>query len=124
MPHVEIYTDGGCEPNPGPGGYGVVLLHSKKRAQANGGFRLTTNSRMEIYAAIKGLELLMQACLAPAMPSFAKPANKPGLHHLGQNRIAQQHEGQIQPEQRRERDEPERVRQRRYRQPGAGRYDN
>src|SRR5260221_4712446 len=62
FPHVEIYTDGGCEPNPGAGGYGVVLLHPKKRAEANGGFRLTTNNRMEIYAAIKGLELLKQPC--------------------------------------------------------------
>jgi len=42
IPHVEIYTDGGCEPNPGPGGYGVVVLHPKKRAEASGGFRLTT----------------------------------------------------------------------------------
>ena len=42
MPHVEIYTDGGCEPNPGPGGYGVVLLHPKKRAEASGGFRLVS----------------------------------------------------------------------------------
>ena len=55
------------------------------------------------------------------MPAFAKPANKPGLHHLGQQRVAQQHEGQIQPEQRRERDEAEGGRQRRNRQPGAGR---
>jgi ribonuclease HI len=55
---VEIYTDGGCEPNPGPGGYGVVLLHPKKRAEASGGFRLTTNNRMEIFAAIQGLEVL------------------------------------------------------------------
>src|SRR5713101_9699959 len=62
MPHVEIYTDGGCEPNPGPGGYGVVLLHPKKRAEASGGFRSTTNNRMEIYAAIKGLEMLKQPC--------------------------------------------------------------
>ncbi len=62
LPHVEIYTDGGCEPNPGPGGYGVVLVHPKKRAEASGGFRLTTNNRMEIYAAIKGLELLKQPC--------------------------------------------------------------
>jgi len=62
MPHMEIYTDGACEPNPGPGGYGVVLLHPKKRAEASGGFRLTTNNRMEIYAAIKGLELLKQPC--------------------------------------------------------------
>jgi len=52
-PFVEIYTDGGCEPNPGPGGYGVVLLHPRKRAEASGGFRLTTNNRMEILAAIK-----------------------------------------------------------------------
>lgn len=62
MPTVEIYTDGGCESNPGPGGYGVVLLHPKKRAQASGGFRLTTNNRMEITAAIKGLEMLTRPC--------------------------------------------------------------
>src|SRR5713101_4931353 len=62
LPHVEIYTDGGCEPNPGPGGYGVVLLHPKKRAEASGGFRRTTNNRMEIYAAIAGLEMLKQPC--------------------------------------------------------------
>src|SRR5580698_10383785 len=62
LPHVEIYTDGGCDPNPGPGGYGVVLLHPKKRAETSGGFRLTTNNRMEILAAIKGLEILKQSC--------------------------------------------------------------
>jgi ribonuclease HI len=62
LPHIEIYTDGGCEPNPGPGGFGVVLLHSKKRAEASCGFRLTTNNRMEILAAITGLELLKQPC--------------------------------------------------------------
>ena len=61
-PQVEIYTDGACEPNPGPGGYGVVLLHPKKRNETSGGFRLTTNNRMEIYAAIKGLELLKRPC--------------------------------------------------------------
>jgi ribonuclease HI len=61
-PRVEIYTDGACEPNPGPGGYGAVLLHPKKRLEASGGFRLTTNNRMEIYGAIKGLELLKQPC--------------------------------------------------------------
>ena len=62
LPHVEIYTDGGCEPNPGPGGYGVVLVHPKKRAEASGGFRLTTNNRMEIFAAIAGLEILKEPC--------------------------------------------------------------
>jgi ribonuclease HI len=62
LPQLEIYTDGGCEPNPGPGGYGVVFLHPRKRAEASGGFRSATNNRMEIYAAIKGLELLKQPC--------------------------------------------------------------
>ncbi len=64
MPSVEIYTDGGCEGNPGPGGYGVVLLHpkTKQRKETSGGFRLTTNNRMEILAAVKGLEMLKQAC--------------------------------------------------------------
>lgn len=61
-PQVLIYTDGGCEPNPGPGGYGAVLLHPKKRLEVSGGFRRTTNNRMEIYAAIKGLEMLKQPC--------------------------------------------------------------
>ncbi|MBI4660099.1 MAG: hypothetical protein HY735_14760 [Verrucomicrobia bacterium] len=51
VPHVEIYTDGGCEPNPGPGGYGVVLVHPKKRVEAIGGFRLTANNRMEMLDA-------------------------------------------------------------------------
>jgi len=36
VPHVEIYTDGGWEPNPGPGGYGAVMLHPKKRAENTG----------------------------------------------------------------------------------------
>jgi len=62
LPHVEIYTDGGCEPNPGPGGYGAVLLHPRKRAEVSGGFRKTTNNRMEIFAAIAGLEMLKQPC--------------------------------------------------------------
>jgi ribonuclease HI len=61
-PEIEIYTDGACEPNPGPGGYGVVLVHPKKRAEASGGFRLTTNNRMEIFAVVAGLEMLKQPC--------------------------------------------------------------
>ena len=50
------------DPNPGPGGYGVVLLHPKKRAEVSAGFRKTTNNRMEIFAAIAGLEMLKQRC--------------------------------------------------------------
>ena len=59
---VVIYTDGACEGNPGPGGYGVVIIHSGHREELSGGFRLTTNNRMEIYAAIKGLEALNEPC--------------------------------------------------------------
>src|SRR2546427_12986102 len=57
-PEVEIHTNGACEPNPGPGGYGVVLSHPKKRAEASGGVWVTTNNRMESYAAIKGPQIL------------------------------------------------------------------
>ena len=56
--------------------------------------------------------------------SFAKPANKPGLHQLGQNRIAEQHDGQIEPIQRWEWNKPERARQRRNRQPGTDGHDD
>ena len=60
---VVIYTDGACEPNPGgPGGYGVVLFYGDKRKEISGGFRSTTNNRMELLSAIKGLESLKTQC--------------------------------------------------------------
>ena len=59
---VKIYTDGGCEPNPGAGGYGVILLSGNARKELSGGFGLTTNNRMEIFAAIAGLEALKCPC--------------------------------------------------------------
>jgi ribonuclease HI len=62
LKEVTIYTDGGCDPNPGPGGYGVVLIYEKKKKELSGGFSLSTNNRMEIYAAIKGLEALKFPC--------------------------------------------------------------
>ena len=55
---VSIYTDGACSGNPGPGGYGVVLLSGSLRKELSGGFRLTTNNRTELLAAITGLEAL------------------------------------------------------------------
>jgi len=55
---VIIYTDGACSGNPGPGGYGIVLISGKHRKEISEGFRLTTNNRMELMAAIKGLEAL------------------------------------------------------------------
>lgn len=62
MKKVTIYTDGACLGNPGPGGYGVVLLYNGHRKEISGGFRLTTNNRMEIYAAIAGLSVLNCSC--------------------------------------------------------------
>ncbi len=59
---VILYTDGGCLRNPGPGGYGVVLLYGSHRKELSGGFRKTTNNRMEILAAIAGLEALREPC--------------------------------------------------------------
>jgi ribonuclease HI len=55
---VIIYTDGACSGNPGPGGYGVVLMSGTHRKEISEGFRLTTNNRMELLAVIKGLEAL------------------------------------------------------------------
>jgi ribonuclease HI len=55
---VIIYTDGACSGNPGPGGYGVVLMSGSHRKEISEGFRLTTNNRMELLAVVKGLEAL------------------------------------------------------------------
>lgn len=60
--HVEIYTDGSCLGNPGPGGYGVVIEYGPHRKELSGGYRLTTNNRMELLAAIKGLQALKRPC--------------------------------------------------------------
>ena len=57
-----IYTDGAAEPNPGPGGYGVILIYGDRRRELFGGFRRTTNNRMEVYAAIHGLQILKEPC--------------------------------------------------------------
>ncbi|WP_219729869.1 ribonuclease HI [Sodalinema gerasimenkoae] len=62
MKSVTIYTDGACSGNPGPGGYGTVLIYRDFRKELSGGFRRTTNNRMEMMAAIVGLQLLKQAC--------------------------------------------------------------
>jgi len=62
MKNVTIYTDGACSGNPGPGGYGVVLLHNAHRKELSGGEEQTTNNRMEMFAAIAGLEVLKEPC--------------------------------------------------------------
>lgn len=60
---VTIFTDGGCEPNPGPGGYGVILISGNTQKELTGGFSLTTNNRMELFAAIAGLQALKFPCM-------------------------------------------------------------
>ncbi|OZG73638.1 ribonuclease HI [Hahella sp. CCB-MM4] len=62
MKKVEIYTDGACKGNPGPGGWGVVLIYGKQRKELWGGEANTTNNRMELTAAIQGLNALKQPC--------------------------------------------------------------
>ena len=58
MPKITIYTDGSSLGNPGPGGYGTVLLSGKFRKELAQGFKKTTNNRMELMAVIVGLESL------------------------------------------------------------------
>ncbi|MBN2390598.1 MAG: ribonuclease HI [Anaerolineae bacterium] len=60
--HITIYTDGSAIGNPGPGGYGVVLRYGEHVRELAGGFRRTTNNRMEILAAIEGLRALKETC--------------------------------------------------------------
>ncbi len=55
---VRAYIDGACKGNPGPGGWGVILLHGSYRKELSGGEKLTTNNRMELTAAINALEAL------------------------------------------------------------------
>ncbi|TXH93397.1 MAG: ribonuclease HI [Rheinheimera sp.] len=59
---VEIYTDGSCLGNPGPGGYGVVMKYQQHVKELSGGFIETTNNRMELMAAIAALECLKRPC--------------------------------------------------------------
>jgi ribonuclease HI len=59
---VIVYTDGACSGNPGPGGWGAILLFGDKRKELNGGEADTTNNRMELMAAIGALEALKRPC--------------------------------------------------------------
>ncbi len=62
MSPVEIYTDGACRGNPGPGGWGVLLLTDRTEKELCGGDIATTNNRMELMAAIQGLSALNRRC--------------------------------------------------------------
>ena len=62
LPEVEIFTDGACRGNPGPGGWAALLRTGGKEREIAGGEALTTNNRMELLAAIRGLEALKRPC--------------------------------------------------------------
>ena len=62
MPDVVIYTDGACSGNPGPGGYGAVLLSGEHRNELSAGYARTTNNRMEMLAVIEALRALRKPC--------------------------------------------------------------
>ncbi len=60
--NVILYTDGACSGNPGPGGYGAILIFKGIEKEISGGQINTTNNKMEIMAVVKGLEILKEAC--------------------------------------------------------------
>ena len=62
-PHVIVHTDGGCSPNPGPGGWGAILAFGSHKKELKGGEPHSTNNRMELIAAISALEALKRPCL-------------------------------------------------------------
>ena len=61
--HVDIFTDGACSGNPGPGGYGVILRYKGVNKELSGGEPNTTNNRMELTAVIEGLKKLKEPCI-------------------------------------------------------------
>ncbi len=62
MKKVNLYTDGACSGNPGPGGYGAILEYGGRKKELSGGYVETTNNRMELMAVIKGLDALKEPC--------------------------------------------------------------
>ena len=62
MEEVIIYTDGACSGNPGPGGWGAILMYKENRKEISGGKKDTTNNVMELTAAVEGLKLLKFPC--------------------------------------------------------------
>lgn len=62
MKNVTIYTDGACSGNPGPGGWGAILMYKDRSKEISGADAMTTNNRMELIAVLSALEVLREAC--------------------------------------------------------------
>ena len=80
MKQVEIFTDGACSGNPGPGGWGAVLRFGSVEKELCGGEETTTNNRMELSAAISALTALKEPCQVPRrhVPLGKRPRRAPG----------------------------------------------
>ncbi len=83
MKKVTIYTDGACEGNPGPGGWAAILEYNGAIKELSGGVIATTNNRMEIQAAIEGLQRLKEGCEVALVHGFGIPSR--GDHEMDQN---------------------------------------
>ena len=82
MKEVELYTDGSCSGNPGPGGWGAILCFRGLEKELSGGERETTNNRMELTAAIRGLEALKEPCRVALYTDSQYIANAINQHWL------------------------------------------
>lgn len=82
MKQVILYTDGACSGNPGPGGWGLVLIYKSKRLEKSGYEPMTTNNRMELTAAIEGLEALNEPCSVDLYSDSAYLVNAFNQHWL------------------------------------------
>ncbi|WWO98659.1 MAG: ribonuclease HI [Candidatus Dasytiphilus stammeri] len=80
---VNIFTDGSCLGNPGPGGYGIILYYGKYKKSLSSGFYLTTNNRMELIAVIVALELLKEPCIVQITTDsrYVQLGIKSWIHH-------------------------------------------
>ncbi len=82
MKEVFIYTDGACSGNPGPGGWGAILIYGEYKKEISGFASLTTNQRMELTAAVQGLKHLKEDCTVTIFSDSAYLINAFNLHWL------------------------------------------
>ena len=82
MKQVQLYTDGACSGNPGPGGWGAVLRFGDKAKELSGHMPNTTNNRMEIFAVISGLGALKEPCIVEVYSDSAYTVNAFNQHWL------------------------------------------
>lgn len=88
MKEITIYTDGACSGNPGPGGWGAILLYKEHRRELSGAMAETTNNRMELLAAISALDALTEPCSVQLYTDSAYLCNafeKGWLHNWQRN---------------------------------------